>query len=45
MRAMLRAPILAIALLTAATAMAQEQPRIAIPNLWDPRIRLEQRSD
>ncbi len=39
--AMLRALTLAVSLLIAATALAQEPPRIAIPNLWDPRIRLD----
>ena len=28
-------------LAAAATGLAQEPPRIAIPNLWDPRIRLD----
>lgn len=42
MRVMLRAlTALAVSILLAATAMAQEPPRIAIPNLWDPRIRLD----
>ncbi|MGO4284323.1 transporter substrate-binding domain-containing protein [Bosea sp. TAB14] len=31
----------AFALLATATAAAQDQPRIAIPNFWDPRIRLD----
>lgn len=39
--AMLRALALAVSLLTTATTLAQEPPRIAIPNLWDPRIRLD----
>lgn len=39
---MLRAlPALAVSILLAATAAAQEPPRIAVPNLWDPRIRLD----
>lgn len=38
---MLRALTLAIAALLATTAIAQEPPRIAVPNLWDPRIRLD----
>jgi len=42
MRAMLRAlTAFALSILLAATAMAQEPPRVAIPNLWDPRIRLD----
>jgi polar amino acid transport system substrate-binding protein len=41
MRQMLRAPTLAVSLLLAATAVAQDRPRVAIPNLWDPRIRLD----
>ncbi len=38
---MLRALTLAVLLLTAATALAQDAARIAIPNFWDPRIRLD----
>lgn len=42
MRAMLRAlTAFAFTLLVAATAAAQEAPRVAIPNFWDPRIRLD----
>ncbi len=42
MRPMLRAlTALAFAFLVAATAAAQDAPRVAIPNFWDPRIRLD----
>ena len=42
MRAMLR-PLIALAcsLLLAATAAAQEASRVMVPDLWDPRIRLD----
>jgi len=39
---MLRAlTALALSTLLAATATAQAPPRVAVPNLWDPRIRLD----
>jgi polar amino acid transport system substrate-binding protein len=38
---MLRALTLAVLLFTAVPALAQEPPRITIPNFWDPRVRLE----
>lgn len=42
MRAMLRAlTAFAFVILAAASAAAQEAPRVAIPNFWDPRIRID----